>query len=371
MSEKFQHFLESERQKINQIINSYFKKRIDEEEEPYLRKFQTYTYNFTKGPGRRILPICLVNTFFGLSSDRDISEYIEDVYNISICIELLHISSLVIDDLVDHEDIRRGLPTFHKSILTLGKLENIDENIPQLEEKLTEYETASAIYGGNLISLLGSRIILNSRFETKRKYDALNIFLSGLEGMTRGHLLDEHLRLKHLEDISLEDFLILSSLKRGKQMETAVGIGALLANARKSQMEPLMQAMNKIGIIDQLINDVKGSFGDPTQKSIDSDIKSGQCTILTVIAYQSASKEQKQILNATLGNVKAQPEEIDKVRTIFKETGALDFVRMYSNSLKNDVYNLLQKIYPGLKKEIMEFFNFLLGFITEISAFEE
>ncbi|RLI61836.1 MAG: hypothetical protein DRO88_12545 [Promethearchaeia archaeon] len=357
MSTKFKTILDKERKKINKKIEEIYRDLIEQEEEPYLRKFHTYSYNFFKSPGRRILPICLVNTFLGLSNDRDISELIEDVYKISVSVELLHISSLIIDDLVDNEDLRRGQPTFHKSILGLENLSG---------KSNSDFATAAAIYGGNLLSLMGTRIILDSCFDTARKEKVLQIFLTGLEGITRGHLLDEHYKLKALKHITLEDYLILSSLKRGKPMETAIGIGAILGHARKSQLEPLMQAMEKVGIIDQLMNDVKGSFGDPTEKSIDADIINGQCTILTIIAYQSASLEQKAVLDSTLGNPNATGDQIEAVREIFRNTGALDFAKMYANSLKNDIFNLLEKVYPGLKAEVRSFFNDLLQFLTDI-----
>ncbi|TFH29526.1 MAG: hypothetical protein E4G98_03695, partial [Promethearchaeota archaeon] len=150
MTENFQAYLDSEREKINQRMNTYFKKLIEEEEEPYLRKFLTHFYNFSKGPGRQLLPICLVNTFIGLSSDKLISEYLEDVYKISISIEFLHISALVIDDLIDREEIRRGLPTFHKSILNVENLNQGSSKTKMDSAKLMEYETSSAIYAGNL-----------------------------------------------------------------------------------------------------------------------------------------------------------------------------------------------------------------------------
>ena len=167
-----------------------------------------------------------------------------------------------------------------------------------------------------------------------------------------------------LDQITLENYLILAD-KRAKQMEAAVGLGALFGNARQSQLIPLQQAMNKIGIIEQMFNDLNGSFGDPKLRNIDSDIKSGQSTILTVIAYQQSSDAQKAVLSKILGNSKAGPEAIAEVKDIFRDTGSLDFVRMYSNSLKNDVYNSLQKIYPGLRKNTMSFYGQLLTHITE------
>jgi geranylgeranyl pyrophosphate synthase len=198
---------------------------------------------------------------------------------------------------------------------------------------------------------------------TERINKALIFFNEGLAGVNRGHLLDDYFRLIPIEKVSLENYLILAGLKRGKQMETAVAMGAALANARESQIQPLMEAMNKIGVIQQLTNDFTGTFGDPKKKSTESDIKQGERTILTIIAYQSANEAQRAILNKILGNAKATPQEIEEVRKVFKETGAVDFVKFYSNSLKNDAYNLIQKVYPGLRKETQQFFEDLMTFI--------
>ena len=125
-----------------------------------------------------------------------------------------------------------------------------------------------------------------------------------------------------MEKITLENYLLLAGLKRGKQMETAVAIGAALANARSTQTRPLMDAMNKIGIIDQLTNDYNGIFGNPLKKSTENDIKQGQRTILTIIAYQSANDDQKARMNEVLGNMNATSEDIEDVRQIFRDTGS-------------------------------------------------
>ena len=78
-----------------------------------------------------------------------------------------------------------------------------------------------------------------------------------------------------------------------------------------------------------------------------------------------ADNKQKKTLNRVLGNRSASSEEIESVRDIFKETEAVNFATIYSNNLKNDVYRNLQQVYPGLRKEIMDFYTQLLGYITE------
>jgi geranylgeranyl diphosphate synthase, type I len=363
MEKDFNQYIIKERDKINKSILRVFQNANISEDEPYLRQFLDYGNKFILRGGRRLLPICLVNTFIGISSDKDISELLEHVYHISASIELLHVSSLIIDDIVDREDLRRGMSTFHKYIR-----KNIGEKDGSEAPTLQPFEESTAIYGGNFIASMGTDIILNSPFDLKRKNRAVDLYLKGFKGITRGHLLKEYHKIIPLEKTSLEHYLILADLKRGVKMETAVGIGAILGNARESQIEPLMGAMNKIGIIEQIINDLNGSFGDPKKKSIDSDIKNGQRTILTIISNQSASPEQKKTLGNTLGNVEATKDEINAVREIYTQTGAVDFVKYYANSLKNDAYHKLMEIYPGFRKEIMDFFENLLGYIINYSG---
>jgi geranylgeranyl pyrophosphate synthase len=364
MRKEFETYLRKEQEKINIIIEKQFQDVIAAEEEPYLQKFFNFDRDFVLRGGRRLLPISLIKTFIGLSSDKDIAELVDQVYEVSTCIEMLHISSMIEDDLIGDEELRRGLPTFHRYLS-----KSLASSNSKITPNLQKYAQASAMYGGMLTSFLGFQIIGKSHFDDVRKNRAMQVYREGLQGVTRGHLLNESYKLVPLEEITLENYLILAGLKRGMQMETAVGLGAILGNARQTQMEPLMQAMNKIGIIEQLINDINGSFGDPKKKSTDSDITSGQCTILTTIAFQSASPEQRKVLNATLGNEAATPEEIKAVKDIFIQTNAVEFAKYYANSLKNDAYNLLtSRVYPGLRKEIMDFFEKLLDFIMEYSG---
>ena len=357
MEKEFLEYLDSEKKIINSSIQNYFQLAIQKEEEPFLREFLSFGQYFIVQGGRRLLPISLKNTFMGLSSEKDILEYSEAINKVSISIEMLHVSNLMIDDLIDKEEYRRGEKTFHRFI---------SEKMSHLNKlELEEYGISSTIYGANIISLMGSQIIKNSKFSTERKEKALALYLNGMLGMSRAHLLEEYYKQVPLEKINLENYLILAD-KRAKQMETAVGLGAIFGNARKSQMEPLMQAMNKVGIIAQIVNDMDGTFGKKSEKkSLDSDIKSGQNTILTVVSYQSADKKQKKILDNVLGNRNASSEEIESVRNIFQETEAVNFATIYSNNLKNDVYRNLQRVYPGLRKEIMNYYSQLLGYITD------
>lgn len=353
---EFQNFITKEKRKINKLIHSFFKSTIISEEEPSLRQFLKFSEDYVLQGGRRLHPISLVQVFLGLAPEKTIVEFYEEIYEVSISIELLHISSLMIDDLIDNEQVRRGKKTFHRLI---------GEIMQAKQDYQKSYEISLAIYGGNLTSLFGTRIISESNFDNTKKTRALELYLQGLSGVTRGHLLDEYYKYNvSLNQVTLENYLILAD-KRAKQLETAVGLGAIFGNARQSQIDPLIKAMNKIGVIEQMKNDYLGSFGNPDLNSTDYDIKSGQATILTVLAYQQGEDHIRSKLDKILGNLNAAPEDIAEVKDIYKDTGAIDFTKMYSNSLKNDAYNLINQVYPGLRSNSIDYYRNLLHYLTD------
>ena len=358
----FLEYIKKEKKKINEkYLRRFYDKIIYSESEPDIQKVLKSSKEFILAGGRRLLPICLIQIFQGLSSEKDLIQFSEEIYEVSLSIEMLHVSSLIIEDIVDEES-HRGK---HKNVQYLiEKL--LKEEFPRKakigKRKISNVSSATTIYEGNIISLIGSQIISNSNFLNERIRKALKIYQKGLIDISRGRLLNEYYKLMDLDKISLENYLILAGLKRGSQRATAAGLGATFGNARKSQWKPLMEAMNKIGIIEQLINDKNG---------IEEDIKSGQASMLPIIAFQSATPEQKELLKKSLGNPEISQGTVERIKGIYNSTGAIEFIHHYANSLKNDAYNKLQSVYPGLRQETMDFYENFLTYIISYNPNEK
>ena len=78
--------MQREGDKINRYITKLFDDTIKAEDNPFLSRFFTLGKNFILREGQRTLSICAMNTFMGLSSDRDIIDHLDDVYLTSIFI---------------------------------------------------------------------------------------------------------------------------------------------------------------------------------------------------------------------------------------------------------------------------------------------
>ncbi len=178
--------------------------------------------------------------------------------------------------------------------------------------------------------------------------------------------MEQYSQMKSLDNCTLEDYLIVSEWKTSKQFEASAAIGAALADARLSQSKPLKTAMKYLGLSYQIQNDINDTFGNPELKSIDMDIKERRRNILLITAYRNASSSQKKemnsILNATGELTRVQ---IESIRNIIKDTGSLEFAKLYSKNMIQHTQQELDKVYPGLSDDSMDFYKKLLNFIPK------
>ena len=105
--------------------------------------------------GKRIRPLILVLSSESVNADKKegIDDNKEDIFLASSAIELLHTESVIHDDIIDEENLRRGKPSFHvkygynSSILTadfvLGIILNIGSKIdsPKISAELSKAAT--------------------------------------------------------------------------------------------------------------------------------------------------------------------------------------------------------------------------------------
>ena len=56
-----------------------------------------------------------------------------------------------------------------------------------------------------------------------------------------------------------------------------------------------------------------------------------------------------------MGNRQATEQEIDDVRTIFKETGSLDFVNKKAEQLFNDCISYLENLEPKIEEKFKKY----------------
>lgn len=351
-----------ERDKINELLEKYFNNLIKYEDEEdlqdYLIKIRDYMIpkSSSGGPAKRIRPQVLIHTFFGIAGDSTVDEYLDEIRKLSLSVELLHTSQIIHEDVIDQDEFRRGLPAFHKTLAELFVSKNQNSyGDPK------RWGNGIAIYGGSLCYILGTQIIMNSKFEDKLKYLSLKEYTEGYSKMIRGEIIDHYLMTNSLENSSMEDYIMMAEAKTSQQFLVAASIGAILADARTSQLNPMKKAITQLGVAYHIKNDIVD-----TLKEKKKDIALRKRNILLITAYKNAPPSDKNVIDKIFNQKSDISEsEADQIRDIIKSSGALEFAKVYAQNCINIAKTELDAIYPGFREESNEFFNNLFTFTLD------
>lgn len=233
-------------------------------------------------------------------------------------VEAIHAYLLVVDDVADHAQLRRGQPAAHVRMADFLRSHGASPDAAAdmaISGALTAQHQAQAI----IASLPGNRE------HARRAAEVLN---NHLVRTSHGQVLD----MASTTGLTLSEAEIVDIA----QSKTAfysflmpLEVGAILAGARADDMAPLATYAQHAGLAFQLQDDIMGVFGNEAQmgKSAQSDIREGKQTLLILYAREAATENQRSILTHSLGNADLHPADFAACQKIIKSTGALERVR--------------------------------------------
>lgn len=285
-------------------LNSYFKEKIalvddnlkrwmSAKNEDPATVHESMHYSLM-APGKRIRPILVLAS----ASTLGLSD--EDVLPLAVSLEMIHVFSLIHDDLpaMDDDDLRRGQPTNHKI-----------------------YGDAIAILAGD--ALLAQAFIPLTQCNTK-KFRAENILAvikllaeaTGTAGMIGGQVIDIESEGKQ---ISLDRLKKLHRLKTGALIRAAVLAPAILSGVSETQIKALTSYGENIGLAFQIADDVLDiEGGADLGKDIGSDIENGKSTYPLLLGLDGAKKAAEEALNTALTSLNLFGDKADVLRHIAK-----------------------------------------------------
>jgi len=214
-----------------------------------------------------------------------------------------------------------------------------------------------AILKGDIIRTLPFYIIRKTGFDERTKLELIHHLNAIDEYTNRGQVLDVSLSRKPLENVTDKEILKVYYYKTALySVNGPLGMGALIAGKDKDFYR---EYAIPVGIAFQIRDDIIGTFGDPkkTGKPVDSDIKGNKKTILVWYAYNHANEREKAVLENVLGNRNASPEEVQEVRDIFVNTGALEYAEKLAEQYARKALESLEgmNIQPHVKEILREF----------------
>lgn len=288
--ENFKNEIARHTKETEEIISRFLPK-----EEGYQKTvMEAMNYSFLAG-GKRLRPMLMLETYrlFG-GKERIIEPFMA-------AIEMIHTYSLIHDDLpaMDNDDYRRGRKTTH-------------------------------IVYGEAMGILAGDALLNFAFETAigaltmdpgnaNIAKALGVLAknAGIYGMIGGQVVDVESEGQPLSQDKL-DFIY--RLKTGALIEASMQIGAILAGAKDTEQDLILQAAKDVGLAFQIQDDILDVIGDGQTlgKPIGSDEKNQKTTYVTVRGIQRASQDVEEISDRAIGALESLPVQNDYLNGLIR-----------------------------------------------------
>ena len=239
-------------------------------------------------------------------------------------LDVLHVSALVHDDLMDASDRRRGLPSAHRQFEALhsahGWLGPADR-----------FGQAGAILLGDLLVMWSVEMLRRSGMPPDALAAADPIAEAMRTEVTCGQYLDVLAQVRPLADVGID----LAEVARVVEFKSArysvqrpCQLGAALAGGGPATDAHLATYGGCLGQAFQFRDDLLGVFGDPevTGKPAGDDLREGKRTVLVAHAYAGSSPAGQDLLRRQLGRPELTAAEIAELQTLIVSSGAREAV---------------------------------------------
>lgn len=251
----------------------------------------------------------------------------QEIITAGVAVDFIHSALLIADDVMDQGGLRRGKPTVHQLYQ--------NQFAAKYQRDDTQHFGIAMAFNLSLMAIFyAEEVLVQRETDINQLSNALPFLNRYLIETTFGQGLDVT-RQKNL-CASEAEILAIHQLKTARYtIAGPLQLGGILGEAKETQLDAMRQYGEKVGVAFQLRDDELGLFGDEQTigKSVLSDLREGKNTLLFVKAYEKANASQRQTLEEVFGSPNAIEEQLEKVRKIVNETGALELSQKVSQEL--------------------------------------
>ena len=211
---------------VNPLLETYgeYIKKIDQALDNELALYSESEFieplKYSLEGGKRIRPIILT-----LAAE-SVGKIDDNTFSASCAVEFLHMESIIHDDIIDNETMRRQKDPFH-----------------------IKYGYNTSVLTGDFV--LGLILAICSKLDNARitKDLATTAML-----MSEGEMIET--RLENSDDVTFDDYLKVIEYKTATAFEVAARTGAIIANGAEDQIEALSEYGINLGIAYQIRDDL-------------------------------------------------------------------------------------------------------------------
>jgi geranylgeranyl diphosphate synthase, type I len=273
-------------------------------------------------------------------------------------VEVYHTWTLVHDDIIDRDDLRRGRPTLHRQFAEhAGKNNGVPGPLREHYGQSLSMLIGDMQHGFAIMLLSDLHYVLDEAVVVELIREMCGPLLLHLMA---GEVRDVQLAFQVGARPSLKDLIEMMSGKTAALLEFCVTAGTTAGTGVfepfNSPTRELREFALNCGIAFQIHDDILGLVGDEKilGKPIGSDLREGKYTPLMHFALERAPARLRERLLGALGDSGLTAEDVREVREIFQEVGALGEARRLAESYLGRARKALAQLEPSEPLEKLE-----------------
>jgi geranylgeranyl pyrophosphate synthase len=351
---QIEKFLEKQVPVIDEVIGKYIPRKFEKNAIVFKLSVPRYAYNlealnraiaepiweFLDRGGKRWRPSLFLLVCEALGkTPKDFLEY-------AIIPEVIHNGTLMIDDIEDQSELRRGKPCTYK-------LFGLDIAI----------NTGNAMYYLPLLPLIKNRNkippnVLNKVYE---------IYVQEMINLSFGQAMDIawHKGLADANKINEQDYLQMCAYKTGTLARIAAKLAAVLSEADDKLTDRLGRFAESIGIAFQIQDDVLDLTGEKFAEKKGArgmDISEGKRTLMVIHTLQKATPTDRSRLQEILRMHTNEQKKRDEAIAIMDKYNAMEYSKEYARKIVRESWNDVDKLLPPstAKEKLRAFATYLI-----------
>ena len=310
-------YLEKNARSIDIMIDRYFVDTVGD-----LNKASAH---LLAAGGKRLRPAVVM-----LAADSVRPDSSSGIIPAALALELTHTFTLIHDDIMDGDTLRRGVPTVH-----------------------SKWDMPTGILAGDVLYARAFEFLMRSKAPDEAKGRAVSMLAQACAELCQGQHMD--MTFGKRDDVDEGEYLEMVRKKTGVLYAASAGVGAILAGGNSRQVKALYNFGLNTGMAFQIQDDVIDLMtpAEKSGKDRASDLREGKQTLIWIKARQKGIDLSQYKRNLT-------DAEIDKAIHTLEDAGVMAEVRAFANELVTTSNKHIAILPPSkerdLLKEIGEFF---------------
>ena len=238
-------------------------------------------------------------------------------YKSAAMIELLHIATLIHDDVVDDATTRRGFPSINR----------IWKN--KVAVLMGDYILSKA-----LINLVGIK-----------DFEALDLISQTAEKLSSGEILQIEKSLTR--SMTEKVYYDMINKKTASLISTSCELGAITSSGNTNDRNKMRLFGEKLGMAFQIKDDLFDMLGvqSKTGKNVGADVKKNMITLPLIYSYSNLKKVESRIVKKILNIKNKSKNDIRKLNELIHSSGGFEYAKQKIDEFSNHAIEALND-YP-------------------------